>query len=78
MEPPTLSCPKNFNISSDFNVTVNWKGGYATDNIGVASVTFDPPNGTRFPSDSKNKITLTAVDTSGNKASCIFEVVIKG
>ena len=71
-------CPRNMNISSDLPVQIHWGSGYVTDNVGIASVHFSPPNGTRFLSDTKNKVTMVAVDSSGNNASCIMEVFIRG
>ena len=77
-EAPVTRCPKNINISSDLPVNIFWNSGYATDNIGIASVRFSPPNGTTFSSDTRSKVTMTATDHSGNNASCIMEVFIKG
>lgn len=77
-EPPVTSCPKNVNISSDFSTVVKWGQGYATDNVGIASLVFNPPNGTKFDSETRNTVVMTATDTSGNNASCVMEVLIKG
>ena len=71
-------CPQNFNITSNLPVEVIWPNGYATDNVGVASLTFNPPNGTRFMSDSRTKVTMVATDRAGNNASCIMEVLVIG
>ena len=77
-EPPVTTCPKNVNITSDFATIVFWGQGYATDNVGIASLVFNPPNGTKFDSDTKNTVVMTVTDVSGNNASCVMEVLIKG
>ena len=77
-EAPVTKCPKNINITSDLPVNIYWNSGYATDNVAIESVRFSPSNGSIFQSDTKNRVTMTATDSSGNNASCVMEVFIKG
>eukprot|EP00795_Rhopilema_esculentum_P001778 gene1778-16265_t len=77
-EAPVTECPKNVIISSDLPVIAYWGSGYAKDNTRIASIVFNPPNGTTFMSDSRNLVTMNATDLYGNQASCMMEVFVKG
>eukprot|EP00794_Sanderia_malayensis_P018983 gene18983-20890_t len=77
-EPPTVVCPSSFNITSDLATELFWSNGHATDNIAVESVSFNPPNGSKFTSGSINEIVMTAFDSAGNSASCRFEIIVEG
>ena len=55
-----------------------WQSGNISDNIGIASVVFSPPNGSIFESAKTHKVEMTATDTSGNQAKCVMEVKITG
>ena len=61
-----------------FSAQVNWNEPVATDNVGAApSLTsnYQPPQ--RF-SEGTHVIIYTAVDQSGNRATCIFAVTVIG
>eukprot|EP00795_Rhopilema_esculentum_P001767 gene1767-16250_t len=77
-EAPVIECPKNVIISSDLPVIAYWGSGYAKDNTRIASIVFNPPNGTTFMSDSRNLVTMNATDLYGNRALCIMEVTVRG
>jgi hypothetical protein len=73
-----MNCPKTFNI--DKMEAVSFDVPTATDNSGlVKNVTVNPPNfkpGTVVSSDTN--VTYTAVDNSGNTATCTLTFRIKG
>ena len=50
---------------------------FASDNSGNVSVTCDPESGTNFII-GQTPVTCEAVDGSGNKASCSFQITVTG
>lgn len=82
--PPTfgVTCPTSpllvFAERGMFSAQVNWNRPNATDNSGAApslSSNYKPPQ--RF-SQGTHVITYTAVDQSGNRATCIFTIKVIG
>lgn len=73
---PVLNCPTETVIqyfnTTDYIVEAEYPVVDVTDGVGVASVTYSPPNGTEVKMRDPNKVTVTAWDTSGNMASCQF------
>jgi hypothetical protein len=76
-ERPTIVCPADIHVPSEtgkssaiVNFTVN-----ATDNCGTPTVVSTPASGSRFPMGT-NLVTSTATDSSGNKSTCTFLVVV--
>ena len=83
-QPPTfgVSCPESpitaYAERDKFTALVNWTEPVATDNSGVApTVTSNYQSPQRF-SQGTHVITYTAVDQSGNKATCTFTVYVTG
>ncbi len=77
--PPVLTCPtrtvtKYFNTTS-YVVVAQYPVVEVTDAVGIASVTYEPANGTNVYMRQPTTVTVTASDTSGNKASCQFTYV---
>ena len=54
-----------------------WKDLIASDNSGIVSVTCDPQSGAEFTI-GQTPVTCEAVDGSGNRAQCSFQVIVKG
>ena len=74
--PPTLTC------ATDIVVTANGRcpavvaySVSATDNVGLALVTTNPPSGSAFPVGT-NAVVLGARDTAGNTNFCTFRVIV--
>ena len=83
-QPPSfgVSCPGSSLLTyaerDMFTALVNWTEPVATDNSGVApTVTSNYQSPQRF-SQGTHVITYTAVDQSGNKATCTFTVKVIG
>ena len=77
-----LSCPGSplvaYAEQDMFTALVNWSEPVATDNSGVApTVTSNYQSPQRF-SQGTHVITNTAVDQSGNNATCKFQVQVLG
>ena len=73
---PRLQCPpavtyEYFN-STGVQVEARWPDVSVTDNVGVARIQFDPPNGTAILIHRITTVTVTAWDAAGNKATCSF------
>ena len=84
IQPPTfvVKCPQRLLLRyaerERFTALVNWTEPVATDNSGVlATVTSNYQSPQRF-SQGTHVITYTAVDQSGNKATCSFAVKVIG
>ena len=82
--PPTfgVSCPGGpllwYAEQDKFSALVNWTEPVAIDNAGVTpTVTSNYQTPQRF-SQGSHVITYTAVDQSGNKATCTFTVKVVG
>ena len=83
-QPPSfgLSCPASpllaYAERDKFTALVNWTKPVATDNSGVApTMTSNYQSPQRF-SQGTHVITYTAVDQSGNNATCTFTVNVIG
>ena len=76
--PPLIICPANQTLECTNEGAVATFAPTATDNCGVAQVTCSPQSGTKFPEDPSPTLgTCTAVDGSGNAASCSFQVKVQ-
>ena len=76
MTAPRLQCPPDvvydyFN-SSEIQVDARYPYVAATDNVAVARMEFDPPNGTTIYIHRIVMVTVSAWDEAGNKATCSF------
>ena len=77
-EPPQLLCPvglvftKDAGQSSKSNVTFT---ASTSDNVTVTNLACIPPSGSTFPFGT-NLVSCTARDSSGNSATCAFNVVV--
>src|SRR5262249_39699854 len=79
-EPPTLSCPSDMTAMADFGkctAAVAYPNPTVSDNAPGVRVEFSPPAGTQLPIGT-NRIDVTAIDASGNKTSCSFNVTVTG
>ena len=81
VEDPVITCVSNQSVSTDNGMDtamVVWNGPKASDNSGnVSRVICDPQSGTNFTIGQTNVI-CEAVDDSGNKAACYFQVNVNG
>jgi hypothetical protein len=79
VQPPTLVCPPDLMRSTDLNqcaAVVIYAPPAVADNCpGVGSVNCTPPSGSPFPKGSTD-VHCSAMDASGNNASCSFAVTI--
>ena len=75
-EGPILGCPANMltNTTGGCAQVVNWSLSSA-DNCGLSSVTCSPTNGSVFALGT-TIVTCTAMDGSGNTASCAFSITV--
>ncbi len=75
--PPVVTCPGTIVQSTDPNLcsAMVFYTATATDNVQVATFICSPPPGSVFPKGT-NTVVCTATDTSGNTASCSFNVVV--
>jgi hypothetical protein len=77
--PPTISCPGNVtaNATSPSGATVTFAEATASDNCSASvSRTCTPVSGSTFAIGTST-VTCTAVDDSGNAATCTFTVKVK-
>ncbi|MBI4854932.1 MAG: HYR domain-containing protein [Acidobacteria bacterium] len=77
-EPPKITCPTDIivnNSPGQASALVNFPSPRAMDNCGINRVVFDPPTGSLFPIGTTT-VSLTAFDTSGNRAACFFRVIV--
>jgi hypothetical protein len=79
LEPPTISCPASITAEfmSSAGAVVTFPLPAAADNCAVMTVTTAPASGSTFPIGTTT-VTGTAVDTSGNTATCTFTVTVVG
>ena len=81
--PPmfTSSCPGAINMAAQAtcpftnNAGVNYTTPTATDNCPGVTVACVPPSGSMFPTGTTS-VTCTAMDASGNTATCTFPVTV--
>jgi hypothetical protein len=78
-QSPSITCPANIVTNTDLgqcSAVVNYVTPTATDNCdGAVPVTCAPASGSAFPK-GKTTVTCSAMDTSGNKGSCVFMVTV--
>ncbi|MEW6065059.1 MAG: HYR domain-containing protein [Bacillota bacterium] len=77
-EPPMIICPADISVPNNAGLngaTVTFPTPIAFDNCAIASVSCVPSSGSFFPLGT-TQVTCTAVDTSGNTASCTFNVTV--
>ncbi|MBM3834795.1 MAG: HYR domain-containing protein [Verrucomicrobia bacterium] len=76
--PPKIKCPENIVISTDpgqCSAVVKYPAPMATDNCSGLYIFSDPAPGSTFQKGT-TRVTITAIDGSGNKASCSFNVTV--
>ncbi|XP_030830190.1 uncharacterized protein LOC588928 isoform X5 [Strongylocentrotus purpuratus] len=79
VEAPVLVCPSNIvnNTEPGLNTAnVTWSEPTYTDNSGRVRVSPDYPSGATFGIITATVVTYTAVDDSGNMATCSFNVTV--
>jgi hypothetical protein len=77
IEPPKISCPASMTVSQDsaFGATVEFPTPAATDNCSDTTVVSTPSSGSVFGLGT-TAVTSVATDSSGNEASCSFNVTV--
>ncbi|XP_077862127.1 uncharacterized protein LOC100378937 [Saccoglossus kowalevskii] len=71
--PPVIYCPESFlTLTDELEIDIIYPHATATDNVGIASITYEPPNGTTVSNVNYLTVTVTAQDMSGNEATCEF------
>ena len=78
--PPVISCPANVTVYLPLNTTatsmaVTYPAATATDNCGVAGITYSAASGSVFPVGT-TPVTATATDVHGNSSSCTFTITV--
>ena len=79
-QPKITHCTTNRTVETDLGkptAVVEWEAPNATDNSGVANVSCIPPAGSNF-NIGQTGVQCKAVDSSGNKAKCGFNVTVNG
>ncbi|XP_013401500.1 uncharacterized protein LOC106167302, partial [Lingula anatina] len=83
IHPPVMYCPANpvmVNVTTDVQQV---PASYPLDTVqirdysGIASVVYDPPNGTMVIVGEPMTVTVTTIDAAGNNASCTFIFLIE-
>jgi len=76
-QPPTITCPSNIvtNTAPGQCAQVVTFSASASDNCPGVTSSCSPPSGSTFPKGT-TQVTCTATDTSGNTASCTFNVTV--
>ncbi|MBN8575824.1 MAG: HYR domain-containing protein [Cytophagales bacterium] len=77
--PPVISgCPANINISAAANCKAfaSWTAPTASDNCAVQSFTSSHASGSEFDT-GITTVTYTAIDLSGNRTVCSFDVIVE-
>jgi hypothetical protein len=74
--PPVIACPADQMLECSAEGAVASFAPTVTDNCG-ASVTCTPPSGTNISEDSPTAVSCVAVDNSGNRASCRFQIAVQ-
>ncbi|MCE9668425.1 HYR domain-containing protein [Myxococcus stipitatus] len=78
-EPPQVTCPASIVVEDNtwYGQTVTYSHAVATDERAPAPVIrYDPP-GNSFPEQRTTKVTATALDGEGNRATCTFDVTVQ-
>ena len=78
-EPPQITCSTNLVVAATtgLGATVIFPTPAATDNVPGVRVVCVPPSGSLFPIGTTT-VLCTAIDTSGNQATCSFTIRVKG
>jgi uncharacterized repeat protein (TIGR01451 family) len=79
-EAPAIRCPDNVTMAlsaSQSSAVVNYPAPTVSDNLPGDTVTCTPPSGSTFPVGTTS-VTCAAVDQSGNRSSCGFNVTLTG
>jgi hypothetical protein len=79
VEPPRITCSSNIVVTASpgqSRAVLNFAAPVVSDNCGILSVNCIPPSGSAFPVGT-NMVTCTATDTSTNRSSCQFLIVVK-
>ena len=79
-EAPILTCVEDKATGTDEGkptARVTWDNPHAADNSGEVTVTCDSPSGTDFDI-GQTTVTCNAVDGSGNKKTCNFQIDVRG
>ena len=80
MTPPVITnCPGDFTQTVSYGETlspVTWDEPTASDESGNASLSSDYRSGDSFDAGVSTTVTYTAVDNSGNEATCSFVITI--
>ncbi len=80
-QKPTVVCPSSISViantteSSVSGANVTYGTATASDNCGVASVTYSKASGSFFPVGTTT-VTVTVVDVNGNEETCSFDVTV--
>jgi MYXO-CTERM domain-containing protein len=74
---PTITCPANVVVSAtgEDGAVVDYPAAQATDTISSVTLSYTTPSGSKFPV-GDNRVQVTASDSSGNTASCTFNVKV--
>ncbi|XP_063955696.1 hyalin-like isoform X1 [Lytechinus pictus] len=73
-QPPWLTCPESLNVNNSALAT--WNVPIASDNSGKVLLSSSHSPGSYFQINTSTEITYTAVDGSGNSATCSFNLTI--
>ena len=79
-ETPVIACTENQFVNTNYGkntAMVEWEDSKASDNSESVSVICNPPSGANFTI-GRTSVTCEAVDGSGNKAECSFQVYVTG
>ena len=80
VEVPVLTCP-DLAVNTDVGVATAsnvYQSSIATDNSGEVTVTCDPPSESEFNIGQTINVTCVANDSSGNEATCEFQIDVEG
>ena len=77
-EPPVISCPGDIVVTTDpglCGAVVDY-APTATDNCAIDTLVISPPPGSIFEPGTTS-VTVTAIDSSGNADTCLFDVTVE-
>ncbi|XP_072175625.1 uncharacterized protein [Diadema setosum] len=77
--PPVIdNCPSDVSTPTNSGVmfaTISWDAVNVTDNVGIVSIESSAESGTNFMV-GETRVTVVATDTSGNEATCEFNITV--
>ncbi|HJQ26201.1 MAG TPA: HYR domain-containing protein [Blastocatellia bacterium] len=79
-QAPTIRCPENVSMTlpaTQSSAVVNYPAPTVSDNLPGVTVSCTPPSGSTFPVGTTT-VTCAAVDASGNRSTCGFNVTLTG